>query len=148
MVLHKLPGYSRYKYKLRQLATVISMVLLLAGPAYAQETMPPTSHTDVKAKVNKKKERPKGKRHYMTIVKNNTKKTLYGNKCFEDFTRKLGFIYVIQIKGQSGSLNGFTRFWHNAATKTALMFTAWPWWKLRVNKKYKECRKSSGDFVG
>lgn len=115
--------------------------------SYAQETLPPTSHTDVKTKINKKKERPEQK-HYMTIIKTNTKKTLYGNKCFEDFTRRLGFVYEIQIKGQAGSLNGFTRFWHNAGTKTALFFSAWPWWKLRVNKRYKDCRKSSGDFVG
>jgi hypothetical protein len=115
---------------------------------FAQETIPPTSTTDVNAKLNKKKERPEGKRHYMTIIKTHTKKTLYGNKCFEDFTRELGFVYEIQIKGQAGSLNGFTRFWHNAGTKTGLVFTAWPWWKLRVNKKRKDCRKSTGDFVG
>jgi len=122
------------------------LILCLVN-SYAQETLPPTSHTDVKTKINKKKERPEQK-HYMTIIKTNTKKTLYGNKCFEDFTRRLGFVYEIQIKGQAGSLNGFTRFWHNAGTKTALFFSAWPWWKLRVNKRYKDCRKSSGDFVG
>ncbi len=148
MALNKQQAFGRYRHVRWLLVPAICAGLLFAGSARAQETMPPTSHTDVKAKVNKRKERPKGKRHYMTIVKNDTKKTLYGNKCFEDFTRKLGFVYIIQIKGQSGSLNGFTRFWHNAATKTALVFTAWPWWKLRVNKKYKECRKSSGDFVG
>lgn len=131
-----------------KIASVIIISLLAANLSFAQETIPKTSTTDVNVKIKKKKERPVGKRHYMTIIKTHTKNTLYGNKCFEDFTRQLGFTYEIQIKGQSGSINGFTRFWHNAGTKTALVFTAWPWWKLRVNKRYKECRKSSGDFVG
>ena len=131
-----------------RIAIVILITLLTAELSYAQETIPRTSTTDTSAKIKKKKERPEGKRHFMTIIKTDTKNTLYGNKCFEDFTRQLGFVYEIQIKGQSGSLSGFSRFWHNAGTKTALVFTAWPWWKLRVNKRYKECRKSSGDFVG
>jgi hypothetical protein len=126
----------------------IFITVLAAQELYAQETIPPTSTTDLNAKVNKKKERPKGKRRYMTIIKTNTKNTLYGNKCFEDFTRRLGFVYEIQIKGNAGSLTGLNRVWHNSGTKTALFFTAWPWWKLRVNKRYKECRKSTGDFVG
>jgi hypothetical protein len=131
-----------------KIASVIIISLLAANLSFAQETIPKTSTTDIDVKIKKKKERPVGKRHYMTIIKTHTKNTLYGNKCFEDFTRQLGFTYQIQVKGQPGSLNGFTRFWHNAGTKTALVFTAWPWWKLRVNKRYKECRKSSGDFVG
>lgn len=131
-----------------KIASVIIISLLAANLSFAQETIPKTSTTDVNVKIKKKKERPVGRRHFMTIIKTHTKNTLYGNKCFEDFTRQLGFTYEIQVKGQSGSINGFTRFWHNAGTKTALVFTAWPWWKLRVNKRYKECRKSSGDFVG
>ena len=131
-----------------RIAIIVLVSFLATEYSVAQETIPKTSTTDTDAKIKKKKERPEGKRHYMTIIKTDTKKTLYGNKCFEDFTRQLGFVYEIQVTGQSGSLNGFSRFWHNAGTKTALVFTAWPWWKLRVNKRYKECRKSSGDFVG
>jgi hypothetical protein len=131
-----------------RIAIVIFISIIATDFSYAQETIPRTSTTDTKVKIKKKKERPDGKRHYMSIIKTNTKKTLYGNKCFEDFTRQLGFTYEVQATGRQGDLNGFTRFWHNTATKTALVFTAWPWWKLRVNKRYKECRKSSGDFVG
>jgi hypothetical protein len=132
---------------MQRVTTIFLLFILTSGALQAQETIPPTSSTDVKAKIKKEKERPKRER-YMAIIKTNTKNTLYGNKCFEDFTRQLGFVYETQVKGQSGSMNGFSRFWHNAATKTGLVFTAWPWWKLRVNKRYKECRKSSGDFVG
>ncbi len=125
----------------------VIVLVVLANPVLGQETMPKTNLIDPKAKVDKKKERPKKKR-YMTIVKNGTKGILYGNKCFEEFTQSLGFVYTVQNKNSSGSLNGPARFFHNAATKTALVFTAWPWWKIRVNKKKKDCRKLSGDFTG
>jgi len=112
------------------------------------DSIPRTSTTDINSKINKKKERPEGTRHYMTIIKKDTRNILYGNKCFEDFTRQLGFIYEVQTKGHAGSMNGFGRFWHNAATKTVLFFKAGPWWKARVNKRRKECRALSGDYVG
>jgi hypothetical protein len=112
------------------------------------DSIPPTSTTDINSKIDIKKERPEGTRHFMTIIKKDTKNILYGNKCFEDFTRELGFIYEVQTKGRAGSMNGFARFWHNAATKTILCFKAGPWWKARVNKRRKECRSLSGDFVG
>ncbi len=132
--------------KLR-LLSIFLFFALSTELAVAQETRPKTNSIDVNSNFNKKKERP-DKNHYMTIIKNNTKGILYGNKCFEDFTRSIGFVYSVQIKGNSGSLNSAARFLHNAGVKTALVFTAWPWWKLRVNKKNKDCRKLSGDFVG
>lgn len=125
----------------------VVMVHLSFGQAQ-NDSIPPTSTTDVNSKIDKKKERPEGTRHYMTIIRKDTKNILYGNKCFEDFTRQLGFIYEVQMKGHAGSMNGFARFWHNAGTKTVLFFKAGPWWKARVNKRRKECRTSSGDFVG
>ena len=131
----------------RRLFCIYLIGVLSTGVLYAQETIPKTNSIDTNAKVDKKKERP-AKARYMSIVMNNTKGILYGNRCFEEFTQSIGFVYAIQIKNQSGSLDGVARFFHNAGTKTALFFTAWPWWKLRVNKKKKDCRKLSGDFVG
>ena len=129
----------------------ILLLVVVANLSFAQneqDSIPPTSTTDLNSKIDIKKERPEGTRHFMTIIKKDTKNILYGNKCFEDFTRELGFIYEVQTKGRAGSMNGFSRFWHNAATKTALCFKAGPWWKARVNKRRKECRTLSGDFVG
>ena len=128
------------------------MFLLLALSwctlVHGQETMPKTNTTDINAKVNKNKERPEKKRHYLTIIKSNTKGILYGNKCFEDYTLSKGYQYDIQIKGKQGSMSGFGRFWHNFGVNVGLIFTRGPWWKLSANKKMKECRKLSGDFVG
>lgn len=120
---------------------------LILTKGYAQEQMPKTNSIDTNSTINKKKERPK-RVHYMTIIKTNTKGILYGNKCFEEFTKSIGFVYSVQIKGKSGSASGFIRFWHNGVVKTTLVFKAGPWWKLRANKKKKDCRKLSGDFVG
>lgn len=132
--------------KLR-LSVLIVFFSILSTNIYAQETLPKSNLIDPNSKVDRRKERPE-KNRAMTIVKNNTQGILYGNKCFEEFTHSIGFVYAVQIKGSSGSLNGAARFFHNAGVKTALFFTAWPWWKLRVNKKKKDCRKLSGDFVG
>ena len=126
---------------------VFLFCLLFAQGVIAQEIPPKTNSIDTNASFDKKKERP-DRNHYMTIIKNDTKGILYGNKCFEDFTRSIGFVYSVQIKGNVGGLSGAGRFFHNTGVKTALFFTAWPWWKLRVNKKKKDCRKLSGDFVG
>ncbi len=122
---------SRYLY-------IFIFSLVISGNLFAQETMPKTNSIDANAKIDKKKERPK-KQRYKTIIKNDTKDILYGNKCFEDFTQSIGLKYAVQNKNSVGSLNGPARFFHNAGTKTALFFTAWPWWKLRVNKKKKDC---------
>jgi hypothetical protein len=130
------------------LALVLTATVSLSFGQQKTDSIPPTNSTDVNSKIDIKKERPEGTRHYMTIIKKDTKNILYGNKCFEDFTRELGFIYEVQTKGRAGSMSGFARFWHNAATKTALCFKAGPWWKARVNKRRKECRTLSGDFVG
>ena len=85
-----------------KIASVIIISVLAAELSFAQETIPKTSTTDIDAKIKKKKERPEGKRHYMKIIKTNTKNTLYGNKCFEDFTRQLGFTYENSDKRSIG----------------------------------------------
>ncbi len=130
-----------------RLFSLVLLGLLISRSGFCQENMPKTNSIDINAKIDKKKERPE-KQRYKTIIKNDTKRILYGNKCFEEFTQSLGFMYEVQNKNTSGSLNGPAKFLHNAGTKTALFFTAWPWWKLRINKKKKDCRKLSGDFVG
>lgn len=82
------------------------------------------------------------------IIKNDTKKTLAGNLCFEEFTTKMGFQYLAVPKGQAPNKNGFFRWRHNFGVKFVLLFKNGPFWKIKVNKKYKECKYGSGDYVG
>jgi len=60
----------------------------------------------------------------------------------------MGFEYMVQPKGQPLNRNGLGRNLHNLGIKFALYFRNGPFWQIKLNKKKKECRKLSGDFVG
>lgn len=60
----------------------------------------------------------------------------------------MGFQYLAVPKGQPPYKNGFSKFWHNLGVKLVLLFKNGPFWKMKLNKKRKECRFGSGDFVG
>ena len=106
-----------------------------------------TGATAKERKINKKKQAPK-KRRPLYIVKKDTKGILYGNRCFLDVQRSMGFEYLVQPKGQPLNRSGFTRNVHNFGIKFVLYFRNGPFWQIKLNKKKKECRKLSGDFVG
>lgn len=106
-----------------------------------------TGATDRETKVNKKKQGPK-KRRILYIVRKDTKNILYGNRCFLDVQRAMGFEYLVQPKGQPLNRSGFTRNMHNLGIKFVLLFKNGPFWQIRLSKRKKECRKLSGDFVG
>lgn len=113
----------------------------------ADENPFPTPNTMIGAKPDPKKQKEKEKT-IRYIIKSDTKNTLSGNLCFEEETRKMGFQYIAVPKGQPPYKNGFSKFWHNLGVKTVLFFKNGPFWKMKVNKKYKECKFGSGDFVG
>ena len=121
-----------------------SLLCLIAPSVKAQDR---TGATHSESKVNKKKEGPK-KRKIMYIVKKNTKGILYGNRCFLDVQRSMGFEYLVQPKGQPLNRSGLQRNLHNFSVKFVLIFRNGPFWQISVSKKKKECRRLSGDFVG
>ncbi|MCR9254199.1 MAG: hypothetical protein NXI20_27550 [bacterium] len=106
----------------------------------------PTEKIDGK-NDNKRKNRPKRKK-YKHIVKNKTKNLLYGNPCVLEATHKMGFEYVIQIKGSLGSVNEPRRLWNNFEVNLFLCVTRSPFWRLVLNNKIKKCRIKSGDKTG
>ena len=105
-----------------------------------------TGATDLKSGATKK-DAPKQKK-LLFIVKNSSKGILYGNKCFTDVQHSMGFEFLIQPKGQPLNRNEVTRNLHNFGVKFVLLFRNAPFWSVRLNKRKKECRKLSGDFVG
>jgi hypothetical protein len=135
------------------LACVILHLLsyfFVESTASAQETNKdyfPTPNTVVGAKPDPQKQKEK-KATIRYIIKNDTKETLTGNLCFEQVTTKMGFQYLAVPKGQVPNKNGFTRWKHNFGVKFVLFFKNGPFWKSKVNKKYKECKYGSGDFIG
>ncbi|NJN28736.1 MAG: hypothetical protein HC819_23525 [Cyclobacteriaceae bacterium] len=107
----------------------------------------PTPNTRLGATPNPKKQR-KGEKTIRFIIVNNTKGTLAGNRCFEEALAKMGFQYLAMPKGQPPNQNGFARWTHNFGVKFMIVLQNGPFWKSRVNKKYKECKYGSGDYVG
>lgn len=134
----------------RLLVILTFTCLLWTNYSFAQEAGKeyfPTPNTVTGAKPNPKKQKSKEKT-IRYIIKNDTKETLAGNRCFEEATIKMGFQYIAIPKGQEPNKNGFTRWWHNFGVKFIILFKNGPFWKIKINKKYKDCKYGSGDFVG
>jgi len=131
---------------------ILTLLLLcinwITPNAYAQDKdYIPTRNTVPDARPDPKSQGPK-KKKIRYIITNNTKNTLAGNKCFEDATQKMGFMYMAVPKGQVPNYDGVTRWFHNFGVKFVLLFKNGPFWKRKVNKKFEECKYNSGDFVG
>lgn len=123
---------------------------LWINSAFSQETDKeyfPTPNTLLDAKPDPKKQKEKEKR-IRYIIKNDTKETLSGNLCFEEVTTKMGFQYLAVPLGQPFNKNGFSKWRHNFGVKFMILLKNGPFWKMKVNKKYEECKYGSGDFVG
>lgn len=128
---------------------LILMISTYANKVFAQENKEyfPTPNTQIDATPDPKKQGQKEKR-IRFIITNDTKNTLTGNRCFEDITTGMGFQYLAVPKGQPPNKNGFSRWRHNFGVKFMMVLKNGPFWKTKVNKKYDECKFSSGDFVG
>jgi len=107
----------------------------------------PTPNTQKGAKPDPKKQKEKEKK-IRFIITNDTKNTLTGNRCFEEVTMDMGFQYIAVPKGLPPNKNGFKRWWHNFGAKFMILLKNGPFWKVKVNKKYDECKFGSGDFIG
>lgn len=135
------------KFRLLILSLIITS-LSIVSTSVAQNGDPvKTNKTDPDVKLKKNKERPKRKR-YVQIIKNNTKGILYGNKCFEDFTKSRGYEYVVQPKGNARNRSNLGRFLHNFGVKFVILIKNGPFWKIKEKKKKKECKLKTGDYVG
>lgn len=107
----------------------------------------PTPNTVTDAKPDPKKNIEK-ELVIRYIIRNDTKMTLTGNLCFEEITMEMGFQYLAVPKGQAPNRNGFVRWKHNFGVKFMIFLKNGPFWKLKIKRKYQECKYGSGDFVG
>lgn len=125
------------------------MVLFVAQLGYAQEKLEfgdtPTTNTNPKYRSNPKDHKNRRVIHW---VKTSSKGLLLGNRCMEEVISEMGFVYLIQTKGQEGNKNRFNRFAHNFAAKFRILLRNGPFWKFKLKKKTNECRRETGDFVG
>ena len=107
-----------------------------------------TGTTNKKSPTYKSKNKDFRKGHLIQWIKNDTKGLLLGNRCMEDVTRSMRFEYVVQPKGQPGNRSEFGRLIHNFFAKIGITFRNGPFWKFKLKKKRKECRRKTGDYVG
>lgn len=128
---------------------LVVLLCVLTQTLRAQEKLEfgdtPTTNLDPKYKSNHKDHKNRPIIHW---VKTSTKGLLLGNRCMEEVTSEMGFVYLIQNKGQAGNRSGFNRFTHNFAAKLRITLRNGPFWRFKLKKKTKECRKETGDFVG
>jgi len=104
----------------------------------------PTNST-VRKRVDHRKYEPKEK-SYSRLYKKSTKGILYGNPCALEMTRQMGFEYVPLAQGRGKTRVGLIL--NNFAVKSKLCVTRTPFWKSILNKRLKDCRLKTGDFVG
>jgi hypothetical protein len=87
------------------------------------------------------------KAKYISIYRTNPTKVLYGNRCVDEQTHKMGFEYVLVMPDRNGDID-VKMVASNIGNSILLTFKNGPFWSQRIKKKIKECRQSSGDFVG
>jgi hypothetical protein len=117
----------------------------VASKRYSASTIPVTSNTAFMDMSKSKKESGKSSLKY--IYKTDPQPILSGNRCAEEYTRSLGFVYVIVLPEEDGDAN-LGNFFHNLGTSIALTFRNGPFWSHKVKKRIEKCKMSSGDFVG
>ncbi|HEX9651365.1 MAG TPA: hypothetical protein VGA21_12450 [Cyclobacteriaceae bacterium] len=119
----------------------------LCSFTFAQDKPPKTNKIDQNPRVDISKEGPKAKK-YLEILKSDTQGILYGNLCFEEFTRSKGYIYVIQPQPNPIFKARFKKSWHNFGVKLIITLKHSIFWKVVEKNKTRECRQKTGDRVG
>ena len=118
----------------------------------ARSDFNPEESTVTKSKVKDKFDHTKTENYPKSLdffIIDNPQKVLYGNPCVEEVTVKMGFKYqYIPDTRAPGYVNTQDPTWHNIKTHFKMMFKNGPFYKSKVRKAIKRCKKSSGDFVG
>lgn len=128
---------------------VLALLILLSTSAMAQKQLKfgdtPTTNKNPKYKQRAKDYKRK---HVIHWVKKETKGLMIGNPCMERVFAEMEFVYLIEGKGQRNRKNGIQRFAHNFAAKARIFWRNGPFWKFKLKKKRKECRRQTGDYTG
>lgn len=133
------------------LVTLMFVCLVICGYSQNKEKSVrdymPTDNLQMKKDDNKASNKPNRKKIAIIYVPDSNK-ILYGNPCATEATHKMGFEYVVEPRNGLESKTSFGKFLNNLLVKSKLVVTRSPFWKLSLNKKLKQCRSQSGDFVG
>lgn len=126
---------------------ILFLFLSLSNPIFGQVDYKNKSTEKIKRQPELEPEREKKSQRLLSIYIKDTQNVLYGNPCMDKVTGRFGYEYVVMPKNASKFHSGFQRYLHNFFVKTALFFRN-PFWKIISNKKAKECRQKTGDYMG
>jgi hypothetical protein len=123
------------------------LIFISLQPLSAQVDYNNKSTEKIKNEPELEPESEKKSRRLLSIYIKDTQNVLYGNPCMDKVSERFGYEYVVMPKNASKYHSGFQRSMHNFFVKTALFFRN-PFWKIISNKKSKECRQKTGDYMG
>jgi hypothetical protein len=126
---------------------ILFVLLLYSFPSFCQVDYNNNSTEKIKKQPELEPETEKKNRRLLSIYIKDTQNVLYGNPCMDKVTARFGYEYVVMPKNATKYHSGFQRSMHNFFVKTALFFRN-PFWKIISNKKAKECRQKTGDYMG
>ncbi|EMR04571.1 hypothetical protein [Cesiribacter andamanensis] len=129
---------------------ILASLLLAAGlPGQAQQKSKKkrkgaTTTTSYNARIKP----PKAAREYLHLYQPNTRGTLVGNHCMDEYTEKMGFRYLVMPAGMDDAPSPTQMRLHNFGVKCVLLVRNGPFWHHRVNKRVRKCREKTGDYAG
>ncbi|MGJ3233860.1 hypothetical protein [Marivirga sp.] len=126
---------------------ILFVLLLYSFHSFCQVDYNNNSTEKIKKQPELEPETEKKNRRLLSIYIKDTQNVLYGNPCMDKVTARFGYEYVVMPKNATKYHSGFQRSMHNFFVKTALFFRN-PFWKIISNKKAKECRQKTGDYMG
>ena len=133
--------------RIQRLCLLALFLLAVSFAAFAQDKPVRTNTITQNPKVDIRKEGPKVKKP-LEILKNDTRGILYGNKCFEEYTRSKGYIYVVQPQPNPTFKARYKKSWHNFGVKLVITLKHSIFWKAIERNKVRDCRLKTGDRVG
>lgn len=132
---------------MKALVCVIVFTVVVSFEGVSQIDYKEKSTEKVKFNPDLKPQNESPKRRLLSIYVKDTRNVLYGNPCMNKVTQRFGYEYVVMPKNAKKMHSGFQRSMHNFSVKTVLFFRN-PFWKIISNKKAKECRQKTGDYMG
>ncbi len=92
-------------------------------------------------------EREKNRR-IRSMYTTSSRENLIGNSCVEEYTRKLGFVYIQPFLSPEFPVKVLDQWVNNTWVKTIVLLRKGPCWQRKLRKRIRFCRESSGDFIG
>lgn len=149
IVIGRLLQFFYYFYQMRLLFLCFSILLSASSFSIAQEMLEfGDTPTTTKSPKYKPKHKDYKSKHKIQWVKSNGKNLLIGNPCMDELIHDMGFVYLVQPKGQAPNESGFQRNVHNLFAKLRITFRNGPFWKFKLKRWRKRCGAETGDFVG